>query len=1547
MAYVPTGSVTPASAPPPPGRPATPPSGLLSAPGTPLSKAQADAAARARIALIMGERRRGGSPIGRFLRNAAADVVATATGIPSAAVFLGKQAAGGGARVWDYTNLPGSGAADRFAGRRWDELVEAGREIGRTYKHTYGPLFRGDFGTFGSRVMDHPGFIALDAATLFTGAGAAARVTSKAADAAGVGQAGGALRGAHVKSIVAGPRVRPTETLTHEIPGGGTLQVEVRRRPMSKNPITRTVFQRPAARLVKNLRGRIGAMEAARAAEAVPRALPGVLEPHGPTARTHRVAKQEMRREAARKAGVLAATVNRESAPYDAALRGLKSYVDKDLQSRPHEAVALHYHQEGLLKQPGMTAVEAARHVVDVWSKEIARIKQQPGPRVRTSARETNVRALREIIDRHPDLLDEATAPKTLRKAIDESRVLGLGNEAAAQEAFGLTPAQIRARAELPARQIHGGQRIVQDLRPEQAALDAAQANLTRLSARSDRRAAWNQVQSDRGARRDAVRQLQAAQKTGDAAAVQTARAAVRDAARQVRTSEIAHARARAGYVNSNPRQVAAATRKVDQARAKLERQAGKARGRTMLTEPNVPGFAPDPDAVYKRHIPADRMKRAHRRELRATSGRFSAAEVHKTLGVLLRSGDMVIDPRLLIQATEEAHRAIGNRNSLKELIATAAYRDPRTGGIWVDREGVMKAAADPEHVALIDANALEKALRQGGDAPVSLDHAIFIGQAELKAVEGFGKRKQKRMVAVSRQAAEEWKRSLSPSFVLPYYDRLLTLWKGAVLTLAPRWYEHNVLSNTLQYALEAGPRDILAITRARAKHTEIRQAILDIAPTLEANFVRDLMGGGMTPKAARVAAGRRVESLFAVGFDFNNALEGVFRRGAFIAASKQFLRDEGVALGVRPKRVGGMSDTQIARALRDMPDELKAEVARKAELFMGNYTTFNKFEREALKRVFPFYCVDQETEALTQRGWVKGEDLRMTDLVVSAKQDGELTWSPVEAIYLDEYQGPMYRVKSRGIDALVTPGHKFVLDDGSLVDVDDLRDHHRLRVMGEAISDYPKNQLVDDALVEVVGWAVTEGHYKRNASGNITTIEIAQKDGRETCDQIRSALERAGARWHEFLAGTDHKIRYFGVTGDVAQRIQQIAPRRVMSPDFIVSLTKPQRELLLATLIAADGSVAARGKSDPPVFAQKDEKAADAFVSVATLAGYQTYKRMTVAGLWAVTLRTQKTVTVENLEHEPGRGAPPPRRLPLEDYDGYVWCPKTRYGNFVCRRGGVVHLTGNSWIRVMSKLAVNLPARHPLTAQFLAFTSRLAQPVENPYDPLLPVYQRGGIGPFASMSTNPFGQVAQFLEPIASGGGPMEFVRGVVGGLESPLIQIPVNELTGINQFTGRPFTAPPGHGGVDSYGRAPMRLDPRTGLPVDAPRPTPGFPQGVLAALPGESILRAALTLKGGGNRPYDTTSDLDLLKYALGRGAPAVDLFQPPPKRPRGVVSPVLKSQLSSFFFGAPLRDMDPSAVIARAEERVAAYQQAARDTARARARLAARLAAGGTP
>ena len=75
-------------------------------------------------------------------------------------------------------------------------------------------------------------------------------------------------------------------------------------------------------------------------------------------------------------------------------------------------------------------------------------------------------------------------------------------------------------------------------------------------------------------------------------------------------------------------------------------------------------------------------------------------------------------------------------------------------------------------------------------------------------------------------------------------------------------------------------------------------------------------------------------------------------------------------------------------------------------------------------------YCISEGDEALTQRGWLGIDEIDENDVVLSYDA-GKLKWSKIKSIFRSDYNGRMFKLTAPGMDALVTPGHKFVTTDG------------------------------------------------------------------------------------------------------------------------------------------------------------------------------------------------------------------------------------------------------------------------------------------------------------------------------------------------------------------------------------------------------------------------------------------------------------------------------------------------------------------------------------
>jgi Domain of unknown function (DUF4417)/ParB-like nuclease domain len=393
--------------------------------------------------------------------------------------------------------------------------------------------------------------------------------------------------------------------------------------------------------------------------------------------------------------------------------------------------------------------------------------------------------------------------------------------------------------------------------------------------------------------------------------------------------------------------------------------------------------------------------------------------------------------------------------------------------------------------------------------------------------------------------------------------------------------------------------------------------------------------------------------------------------------------------------------------------DMIPERLPEKLDMWGGVEIDGDRAKDENQWWVSQWHCVDVQTEALTARGWVSGEELREDDTILSMRPDGVLAWSGISSIFRKRYTGKMFHLTRRSnFDALVTPNHKFVVNGGHLKEVDFLTDGDVIDTFGESEESYAEKYT--DDLVELVGWIVTEGTYvkrrpkapkqdRRNKNGDlypgewmtpardaylhrgITTILIYQQHKRY-CARIERCLRGLGVK---YAKRPNTRAWQYEFSGELAREIREvIAPGKVMSHEFILGLSVRQRDILIRAMVDADGHIDSRGGATQ-YFTQKDKGMSDAFVMLCSLAGVQTNTIFrdfdTAYGRCKVyvtsLLGARSTAKVSSLDWHGARKdlRKHDRHEPTVPYDDYVWCPTTEHGNFVCRRNGKVYVTGNT----------------------------------------------------------------------------------------------------------------------------------------------------------------------------------------------------------------------------------------------------------------------------
>nr|WP_062330828.1 peptidoglycan-binding protein [Herbidospora sakaeratensis] len=368
-------------------------------------------------------------------------------------------------------------------------------------------------------------------------------------------------------------------------------------------------------------------------------------------------------------------------------------------------------------------------------------------------------------------------------------------------------------------------------------------------------------------------------------------------------------------------------------------------------------------------------------------------------------------------------------------------------------------------------------------------------------------------------------------------------------------------------------------------------------------------------------------------------------------------------------------------------------------------------------------YCVDEQTEILTRDGWKSYREIQPGDLTLTLNHETGLSeWQPLLDVYVFPAQSrTMIRMEGDRHSSLTTPQHRWPVEryrrrTGTVRVKDDrgrwvatgrsrreVTSRERLWATTETLTywdripiaapcaDLPTEAKWSDAFVELVAWFWTEGTIKRSRDKTpSTSVAIYQAvKNAANVSRLRMALTEvfgpdSGAfprlgrntdgvpRWREAL---NDDLVEFHLSADAGPHLLDVAPDRVPTHEFLLSLTKAQLGLFIETSLAADNA----GEDK---LAQKNRAASEAFMFAVLLSGRSASLRRRPptasckTDMWQVAIRRQEFFGPRAARQSKGEF-----QISEEIYDGEIWCPRTENQSWLARRNGSVYFTGNSMI--------------------------------------------------------------------------------------------------------------------------------------------------------------------------------------------------------------------------------------------------------------------------
>lgn len=343
---------------------------------------------------------------------------------------------------------------------------------------------------------------------------------------------------------------------------------------------------------------------------------------------------------------------------------------------------------------------------------------------------------------------------------------------------------------------------------------------------------------------------------------------------------------------------------------------------------------------------------------VRVLHGRVSPRKPKKGHGTQRRSGDVDLANERMVDELVARAKVIEQHQPLVEnIIHTFAARVDMDGKIIRGERVRQILTSDPGKFIPISAKSIDDLFTQAG----RLEHGEWVNKATVDAVfrsdgeryvrngewvEGVNPRD---VVLIPKEVADEWADAMSSpaAGLLKKYDNALSMWKAGVLALHPRWYVYNLIGNSLQFGIMStfDVRSMLQL-RKKANRDKVRRALGDVGHDVHrASLAKESRHSVSAVKA------NWFDRLTAAGFRFNDRIEGFLRDAAMWSATKKEMREAG-----KGTRRSTLEDMVSAIDDIDADSPIVLEAARTAKLFMGDYTRFSKFERNVMRRIFPFY---------------------------------------------------------------------------------------------------------------------------------------------------------------------------------------------------------------------------------------------------------------------------------------------------------------------------------------------------------------------------------------------------------------------------------------------------------------------------------------------------------------------------------------------------------------------------------------------------------------
>jgi len=350
--------------------------------------------------------------------------------------------------------------------------------------------------------------------------------------------------------------------------------------------------------------------------------------------------------------------------------------------------------------------------------------------------------------------------------------------------------------------------------------------------------------------------------------------------------------------------------------------------------------------------------------------------------------------------------------------------------------------------------------------------------------------------------------------------------------------------------------------------------------------------------------------------------------------------------------------------------------------------------------------CVDDKTEILTTSGWKKYNEVSIGDEILSFDiEKNKVTRDHIQDIIISEGDHEVVKFNSSTFNAVSTMNHRWVVctskESPKIVETEKIYKHKwpDYPILRCGDNEFEPNLEFTDNQLKFIGWALTDGQIdtKHNC---IFLYQSTRKTKNATVyhDMI-DTMDALGIAYTDRIYNDPLYHDIYVKKCEFTSKVCNMFPNRVLTYEFLNSLSQHQAQVLMKAMLQADGSgvdghgelitLHGNSKSTPSMCCSNIEET-DLFQYLAFIAGYATnvttcepmdctsknklYESM---GNIPNTRNTYYTVTV--LKRQRAHVYPHNKSLM---HCNLVWCVSTNNHTWIARREGKVFITGNSIIQ-------------------------------------------------------------------------------------------------------------------------------------------------------------------------------------------------------------------------------------------------------------------------